>query len=92
MATLLEPPEHRVEEATQKAPSSAVEREILAVLRRPARYPPGIRDLRHELLPFFSELQILKGVLSLLDRVLIEVVYSPTFEIGFIPTDERRRR
>lgn len=89
---MLEPSEQRVEEATrQKGPSSAIEREILALLRRPARYPPGIKELRHELLPFFSELQILKRILSLLEKGLIEIVYSSGFELGFVPADERRQ-
>ena len=84
VATLLEPPEQRVGETThEKATSSTIEREILALLRRPAGYPPGIGDIRHELLPFFSELQIQKAIFSLLDMGLIEIVYTCGFELGF---------
>lgn len=83
MVALLEPTKQSAEETTQgKGPSSAIEREILDLLRRPARYPPGIRDLRHELLPFFSELQIQKAVFGLLDKGLIETVYTSGFELG----------
>ncbi len=85
MATLLEQPKKTVERSTQgEEEGSIIEREILAFLQRPARYPPGIRDLRHELLRFFSELQIQKALLHLLERGAIEIVYTRGFEIGFV--------
>jgi len=81
---LLEPTGQTVEETTQsKGPSSAIEREILALLRRPARHPPGIRDLKHELLSFYSELRIQTAILNLLDNELIEMVCENGYEIGF---------
>ncbi len=84
MVALLEPTKQSAEETTQgKGPSSATEREILDLLRRPARYPPGIRDLRHELLPFHSLLEIQNAMFSLLDKGLIVVVHTSGFGLGF---------
>ena len=82
--TLLEPAGQTVEEATQsKGPSSAIEREILDLLRIPARHPPGIRDLRHQFLPLYSELRIQTAIVKLLDEGLIEMVCETGYEIGF---------
>ena len=81
---LLEPAGQTVEEATQsKGPSSAIEREILDLLRIPARHPPGIRDLRHQFLPLYSELRIQTAIVKLLDEGLIEMVCETGYEIGF---------
>lgn len=87
---LLEPSGQTVEEATQaKGPSSAIEREILALLRRPARHPPGMRDLKHELLRF-SALRVQTAIVSLLDEGLIEMVCENGYEIGFrLPRKDR---
>ncbi len=84
MVALLEPAEQAVEESTQEtAQSSAIEREILDLLRRPARSPPGIKDLKRELLHLYTLLQIQKALLDLLDKGLIETVYTSSFELGF---------
>ena len=81
---LLEPAGQTVEEATRsKGPSSAIEREILDLLRIPARHPPGIRDLRHQFLPLYSELRIQTAIVKLLDEGLIEMVCETGYEIGF---------
>ena len=81
---LLEPAGQTVEEATQsKGQSSAIEREILDLLRTPARHPPGIRELRHQFLPFYSELRIQTAIFNLLDEGLIEMVCETGYEIGF---------
>lgn len=81
---LLEPAGQTVKETTQaKGPSSAIEREILDLLRTPARHPPGIRELRHQLLPRYSELQIQTAIFLLLDQGLIEMVCENGYEIGF---------
>ncbi len=84
MVALLEPAEQAVEKSTQEtAQSSAIEREILDLLGRPARSPPGIKDLKRELLHLYTLLQIQKTLLDLLDKGLIETVYTPSFELGF---------
>ena len=81
---LLEPAGQTVEETTEaKGQSSAIEREILDLLRTPARHPPGIRELRHQFLPFYSELRIQTAILNLLDEGLIEMVCENGYEIGF---------
>lgn len=81
---LLGPAGQAVEETTQaKGPSSAMEREILDLLRIPARHPPGIRELRHQFLPLYSELRIQTAILNLLDEGLVEMVCENGYEIGF---------
>jgi len=81
---LLEPAGQTVEETTHaKVPSSAIEREILDLLRTPARHPLGIRELRHPLLPFYSELRIQTAILRLLDEGSIKMVCESGYEIGF---------
>jgi hypothetical protein len=54
VATLLEPPREILEEF---APSidrySAIEGEILVLLKRPAMYPQSLKELRNELTPLF---------------------------------------
>ncbi len=84
MVALLEPVEQAVEESTQeRAQSSGIEREILDLLRRPARSPPGIKDLKRELLHLYTLLQIQRALLDVLDKGLIETVYTRSFELGF---------
>ncbi len=62
--------------------SSPAELEILALLRRPARYPPSLEEVRHELLSSFSELQIQNAISSLLKNGMVEAVYTPEFKLG----------
>lgn len=62
--------------------SSPAEREILALLRRPARYPPSLEEVRYELLSSFSELQIQNAISSLLKNGKVEAVYTPEFKLG----------
>ena len=84
MVALLEPTKQSAEETTRgKGPSSAIEREILHLLRTPARHPPGIRELRHQFLPLYFDLQIQNAILKLLDEGLIEMVCETGYEIGF---------
>ncbi len=81
---MLEPPREIVEESTPWSDKySAIEGEILALLRRPAVYPQSFKELRNELIPVFSESRILQGIRNLLDDGLIRVVYTCGFEIGF---------
>jgi DNA-binding Lrp family transcriptional regulator len=84
VATFLEPPREIVEAFTSTSDKySAIEGEILTLLRRPAVYPQSFKELRHELTPVFSESQIWQGIRNLLDDGLIRLVYTSGFEIGF---------
>jgi hypothetical protein len=84
MATLLEPQREIVEELTPWRDNySAIEGEILALLRRPAMFPQSFKELRNELIPFFSQSRISKGIRNLIDDGLIRVVYTCGFEVGF---------
>jgi hypothetical protein len=84
VATLLEPTRKIVEESTPWSDNySAIEGEILALLRRPAMYPQSFKELRNELIPTFSESQICQEIRNLLDDGLIRLVYTCGFEIGF---------
>ena len=83
MAALLEPPREIVEESTLRSDKySAIEGEILTLLRRPAVYPQNFKELLNELIPVFSESRIWQGIRNLLDDGLIRVVYTCRFEIG----------
>ncbi len=89
MVALLEPAEQAVEESTQgSAQSSAIEREILALLRRPARSPPSITDLRGELLASFTELEVQRAIVNLLNRRVVESIYTSQ-RICFKLSDKR---
>jgi hypothetical protein len=84
VAALLEPPRQIIDESTLKSDRySAIEGEILMLLRRPATYPQSFGELRRELALVFSESQIWQGVRNLLDDGLIRVVYTCGFETGF---------
>jgi len=84
MAAALEPPRETFEKSlTSIDRYSEIEGMILTILRRPALSPLSISELRNELVPIFSEPQILHGVRNLLDDGLIRVVYTSGFEIGF---------
>jgi hypothetical protein len=84
MAALLEPPREIVEESIPRSDKySAIEGEILTLLRRPAVSPQNFKELRNELIPVFSESRIWQGIRNLLDDGLIRVVYTCGFEIGF---------
>jgi hypothetical protein len=84
VGTLLEPLREIVEESTPWSDKySAIEGEILTLLGRPAMYPQSLKELRNELIPFFSESRILQGILHLLEDGLIRIVYTCGFEIGF---------
>jgi hypothetical protein len=82
--SLLEQSEQYLEEATptRSAVRSPGELEILALLRPPAIHPPSLEEVRHEHLSTFSELRIQNSVLSLLEKGLIEVVYTFKVRIG----------
>ncbi len=73
---MLEPPREIVEEYAPRSDKySAIEGEILALLRRPAAYPQSFNELRNELTPIFSASQILERIRNLLDDGLIRVVH-----------------
>jgi hypothetical protein len=82
VAALLEPPKVTVEEAQRIGRYSRIEGEILALLRRPTRFPLSLKEIRNELTPFFSEPEIWKGIHDLLDDGLIRATYTSGFEIG----------
>ncbi len=62
---------------------SAAERDILTLVRYLTTKPLTVKDIRRELLQSYSELQILKAILSLLERGQLETVYPCGFELGF---------
>jgi hypothetical protein len=68
--------------------SSNVGREILALLRRPAKYPSSLDDLRTQLIPSFSELQIQNAISHMLEAGVIELVYTPEFKLGVVLTKQ----
>jgi hypothetical protein len=82
VATLLDPPTEILEEARKMGRYSRIEGEILVFLRKPARFPPALKEIRNELTPLFSEHEIRKGILDLLDDGLIRPTYTSGFEIG----------
>lgn len=80
--TLLELPKEIIEETLRIGRYSRIEGEILVLLKRPARSPPSLKEVRNELTPFFSEGEIWKGILDLLDDGLIRPTYTSGFELG----------
>ncbi len=83
MATLLAPAEEKNEEPTLRTvPSSGIEREVLKLLRRPARYPPSLRDIRDELIPYFTELEIQAAILALIEDGLVATAHTSGYELG----------
>jgi hypothetical protein len=82
VAALLEPPTSIIEEAQRIGRYSRIEGEILVLLRRPTRFPPTLKEIWNELTPLFSEPEIWKGILDLLDDGLIRATYTSGFEIG----------
>ena len=82
VTALLEPPTIVTEEAQRIGRYSRIEGEILVLLRRPTRFPPALKEIRNELTPLFSEPEIWKGLLNLLDDGLIRATYTSGFEIG----------
>ena len=84
MATLLEPAEKKNERPTLPgATSSKTEREVLKLLQQEAGYPPSLRELRGKLLPFLTELQIQKALISLLKEGAVDTVFTSGHELGF---------
>ena len=82
MAALLEPPTEIVEETQGIGRYSHVEGEILVLLRRPARFPPSLKEIWMELTPTFSEREIWKGILDLIQDGLVRATYTGGYEIG----------
>ena len=82
VAALLELPTIVAEEAQRIVRYSRIEGEILVLMRRPTRFPTALKEIRNELAPFFSEPEISKGILNLLDDGLIRATYTSGFEIG----------
>ncbi len=82
VAALLELPTIVAEEAQRIVRYSRIEGEILVLLRRPTRFPTALKEIRNELAPFFSEPEISKAILNLLDDGLIRATYTSGFEIG----------
>lgn len=68
------------------------EREVLALLERPARYPPSLDNVKAELLRSFSELQIQNAITHLLKEGLIETVYTPKFGMGLVLSPQKNPR
>jgi hypothetical protein len=79
---LLEQTREIIEEAQRIGRYSRIEGEILFLLRRPARLPLSLKEIRSELTPAFSEHEIWKGIRNLLDDGLIRATYTSGFEIG----------
>ncbi len=83
MATLLAPLERMNEVPTLKTvPSSGIEREVLRLLRRPVRYPPSLREVRDELIPYFTELQIQNAIMTLVEDGLVAAACASGYELG----------
>ncbi len=90
-STLLATPEGEREESTHQASQrSDPEREVLALLRRPAREPLTLKDIRTELLPFFTELEIQTALIALLQKELVvynhATGFNPTFGLNLKPS------
>lgn len=82
VATLLAPLEEKNEEPTLRTvPSSEIEREVLRLLRRPARYPPSLKDIRDELVSHFTELEIQTSIMTLIEDGLVVVAYTSGYEL-----------
>ncbi len=83
MATLLAPPEEKKEvPILGTVPSSGIEREVLRLLRRPARYPTGLREIHGELIPYLTELQIQNAIMTLIEDGLVAATYTSGYELG----------
>ena len=82
MAALLEPPTEVVEETQGIGRYSHIEGEVLALLRRPARFPPSVKEIWMELTPTFSEHEIWKGILDLIQDGIIRATYTSGYETG----------
>jgi hypothetical protein len=82
VVALLEPSTIVAEEAQRVGRYSRIEGEILVLLRRPTRFPPALKEILNELTPSFSETEIWKGIIDLLDDGLIRPTYTSGFEIG----------
>ena len=82
MAALLAPPTGIVEEAQGIGRYSHVEGEILVLLRRPAMFPPSLKEIWTELTPSFSEHDIWKGILDLIQDGMIRATYTSGYETG----------
>jgi hypothetical protein len=82
MEALLEPPAGVVEETQGIGRYSHVEGEILVLLRRPAKFPPAFKEILRELTPLFSEHEIWKGILDLIQDGILRATYTTGYEIG----------
>lgn len=82
MAALLESPKEIIEETQGIGRYSNVEGEILVLLRRPARCPPSLKEILMELTPTFSENEIWKGILDLIQDGIIRATYTSGYETG----------
>lgn len=82
MAALLEPPTEVVEETQRIGRYSHVEGEILVLLQRPARFPQSVKEIWMELTPTFSEHEIWKGILDLIQDGIIRATYTSGYETG----------
>ena len=82
MAALLEPPITVVEETQGIGRYSHVKGEILVLLRRPVRFAPALKEVLRELTPLFSQHEIWKGILDLIQDGMIRATYTSGYEIG----------
>jgi hypothetical protein len=82
MEALPESPAGVVEETQGIGRYSHVEEEILVLLRRPALSPPALREVLRELTPLFSEHEIWKGILNLIQEEMTRATYTSGCEIG----------
>jgi hypothetical protein len=82
MAALLGSLSEVIEETQGIGRYSRVEGEILVLFRRPARFPSAFKEILRELTPLFSEHEIWKGILDLIQDGMVRAAYTSGYEIG----------
>ena len=71
-----------VEEPQRKGKYSKIEGEILVLMRRPVRFQQTIKEILYELAPLFSEYEVWKGLLNLVEDGMIRPAYTSGYEVG----------
>lgn len=75
---------HEQEQSSTSRGSSPMELELLKILQCPAKHPATLELVKSDLLASFSELQIQKAIIHLLEEGLIETVYNPGIGLSFV--------
>lgn len=76
--------ENRPESTGSGSSGSSIQIQLLTILENPDKHPVSLDKINNELLASFSQLQIQKAIITLLEKGIIETVYTPKIGLSLI--------